>query len=146
MSTISAIICTYNREKYIGKALESIRNQSLDKDRIQIVIVDNNSTDSTERICQDFIKANPGLSINYVVEKEQGLSAARNRGIRESSSDYLTFVDDDARLDPQFLEVTCTYLDSNPGVEAVGGKILLDYEFRPPACSIYVLPVPDLPA
>ena len=142
MSTISAIICTYNRERYLGKALDSIRNQSLDKDRYQIIIVNNNSADNTENLCRDFIKANPDLSIIYVNEQEQGLSAARNRGIRESDADYLTFVDDDATLDNAFLEVVTNYLDSNTNVIAVGGKILLDYEeTRPGWANVYLDPL-----
>ena len=139
MSTIAAIICTYNREQYIGKALESVRNQYLDKKRIQVVIVNNNSTDHTEEICRDFIKVNPDLDISLVNEQEQGLSAARNRGIKESAADYLTFVDDDATLHPEFLRVVTEYFDAHPDVVAVGGKILLEFEtFRPAWATHYL--------
>lgn len=139
MNTISAIICTYNREKYIGKALESVGNQSLDKNRFQIVIINNNSDDNTQEICRDFIKANPDLSIIYENEREQGLSAARNRGIRESDAEYLTFVDDDATLDPEFLKVVTDYMDANTDVVAVGGKILLEFEMSRPAWATHYL-------
>jgi glycosyltransferase involved in cell wall biosynthesis len=139
MSTIAAIICTYNREQYIGKALESIKNQSLERARYQIVIVNNNSTDNSEQVCRDFMKANPDLDIILVNEPEQGLSAARNRGIQESDADYLTFVDDDATLDQGFLEAVTDYLDANPDVVAVGGRILLDFETRRPAWATHYL-------
>ena len=131
-SKISAIICTYNRQKYLYQVLESIKNQSLNPLLYEIVIINNNSTDNTEQICQTYIKDNPGLNFIYVTESEQGLSAARNRGIREASGKYLTFIDDDAFPEKNFLKMVLDYLEQNPEVVAVGGKILLQYEQEKP--------------
>lgn len=132
LSKISAIICTYNRQKYLYQVLESIKNQSLNPQLYEIVIVNNNSTDTTELICQTYKKDNPGLNFIYVTESEQGLSAARNRGIKEASGKYLTFIDDDAFPEKNFLKIVYDYMEQNPEVIAVGGKILLQYEQKKP--------------
>lgn len=132
LSKISSIICTYNRQKYLYQVLESIKNQSLNPLLYEIVLVNNNSTDNTEQICHTYKKDNPGINFIYVTESEQGLSAARNRGIGEASGKYLTFIDDDAFPEKNFLKTIYDYLEQNPQVVAVGGKILLKYEQEKP--------------
>jgi glucosyl-dolichyl phosphate glucuronosyltransferase len=132
LSKISAIICTYNRQKYLYQVLESIKNQSLHPQFYEIIVVNNNSTDNTELICQTYRKDNPELNFIYVSESEQGLSAARNRGIKEATGKFITFIDDDALPEKDFLRTIFDYLEQNPEVTAVGGKILLKYEQEKP--------------
>ena len=79
---LSVIICTYNREKYIRPLLESLAANDLPKNEYEILLVDNNCTDNTRAVCGKFCKAHPGLTFRYMTEPEQGLSAARNKGIR----------------------------------------------------------------
>ncbi len=133
MYRISAIVCTYNREFFLKKALDSLARQSLSADEYEIVLVNNNSTDSTELICKDFQKAHPDISFTYVIEEQQGLSFARNRGIAESKSDLVTFIDDDAWLERDFLKNTVEFMEANPEAASVGGVILLDYEDKEPS-------------
>ena len=132
LSKISAIICTYNRQRYLFQILETIKNQSLDPGLYEIIVINNNSTDNTEHICQTFRKDNTNLNFIYAAEPEQGLSAARNRGIKESSGKYLTFIDDDAYPERNFLRIIHEYMEQNPDIAAIGGKILLDYEQEKP--------------
>ena len=87
---ISVVICTYNREKFIGKALECLSRQDLQKDKFEILIVDNRSTDRTAAICGKFIAAHPDLSVRYFFEDKKGLSFARNRGLQESIAPIIT--------------------------------------------------------
>lgn len=129
---ISAIICTYNREKYLDQLFKSIEKQSISQKNFEVVIVNNNSTDNTESRCMAFMDRNPRLSIKYFIEKEQGLSHARNRGIAESSGDFVTFLDDDAILTENFLEVVFEYFLNHKGVDCIGGRIFLQYEDEPP--------------
>ncbi len=133
MYRISAIVCTYNREFFLKKALDSLAGQSLSADEFEIVLVNNNSTDSTEQICKQFQQEQPNIAFTYVIEKNQGLSFARNRGIVESKSDLVTFIDDDAWLEKDFLKKTVEFMESNPEVASVGGIILLDYEDKEPS-------------
>ncbi len=125
---ISAIICTYNREKYILQCLESIENQTIDKNKYEIILINNNSTDNTEEICNTFAKNNKRVNFKYFIERSQGLSYARNRGIKEASGEFLSFIDDDAIVDENFLEEIINFFDSNNEAVAVGGKITPFFE------------------
>jgi glycosyltransferase involved in cell wall biosynthesis len=127
-SRISIIICTYNREKFLPGALASLVTQSIKPSDYEIVIVNNNSTDSTEHICYEFITHNPILNVKYVVEKEKGLSAARNRGIVESASELIAFIDDDAEVEKNYLETAIGFFNQYPTISAMGGKVIPVYE------------------
>ncbi len=129
---ISLIICTYNREKFLGKALQSLTKQTLPPEQFEILIVNNNATDGTEQISKDFIETNPKLNIRYFVESNQGLSYARNRGIREAYGAIITYIDDDAEAENDFLAQILTFLEARPEVAGVGGKIIPKYEGTPP--------------
>lgn len=120
---ISAIICTYNRDRYIGKALEALSAQDLPADRFEIIIIDNNSTDNTAAICKAFIRDHQNLSIKYFFEENRGLSFARNRGIREASSPVITFIDDDAEAAPGFLRAILEFFQTHPDTVGAGGKV-----------------------
>ncbi|MGK9476891.1 glycosyltransferase [Melioribacter sp. OK-6-Me] len=125
---ISVIICTYNRARYLPIALNSLKEQKFDKNEYEIIIVNNNSTDNTEKVCKDFIDQNPNLNIKYVIEKQKGLSAARNRGINEATGEIIIFIDDDAELTPNYLEEAKKFFSQHPNVDAMGGKIIPKYE------------------
>ena len=129
---ISVIVCTYNREKYIGGLLESIAKNDLPPSEYEIVLVDNNCTDNTREICEAFMKQHEKLSFLYVVETQQGLSAARNRGIAEAKGDIVLYVDDDAWVDENYLRSYACFFSSHPKVAAAGGPILPQYETAEP--------------
>ena len=93
---LTVIICTYNRAKYIGPLLESLASNTLSKSEYEILLVDNNCTDNTRAVCEQFASTHPDIIFRYVVETEQGLSAAKNCGIREAHGDLIVYVDDDA--------------------------------------------------
>lgn len=125
---ISIIICTYNREKFLPGALTSLTNQSLDVARFEILIINNNSTDNTELISKNFIASNPKLNIRYFIETQKGLSAARNRGIKESAGALVSFIDDDAEVTDDYLETAVVFFQTHLDIEAIGGKIIPVYE------------------
>lgn len=125
---ISVIICTYNREKFLPKALASLTEQTVGPNVYEIVIVNNNSTDNTEQISKEFIATHPELNIKYVVETQKGLSSARNRGIIESSSELIAFIDDDAEVEKNYLETAINFFNEHPTVSAMGGKVIPIYE------------------
>ena len=86
---ISIIVCTYNRDRYIYQTLERIARNTFPTERFEIVLVNNNSTDNTAAECKRFQAAYPSLNYRYVVENNQGLSYARNRGIKEAQGAVL---------------------------------------------------------
>ncbi len=130
---LSIIICTYNREKFLRDSLESIARQTADLAAYELVIVNNNSTDATDAICRNFLAQHPDLRATYVIEKQQGLSYARNRGIREAQGQFITYIDDDAIAEPEFVERILAFFHEHPEAVAVGGKVLARFESRPPA-------------
>lgn len=124
---ISAIICTYNREKYIRKALDSLAKQTLPLSLFEIVVVNNNSTDRSEEEILKFRDAHPEINFTYVTETNQGLSYARNRGVVESRSPLVTFLDDDALATEDFLLKCVNYFKNQPELLAIGGKIIPEF-------------------
>lgn len=128
----SIIFCTYNREKYIYNAMKSIAEQDFSTQDYEIVLINNNSTDRTESICAQFRVDYSNVNFNYFVETNQGLSYARNRGVKESRGDVLIFVDDDATVFDTYLSSISTFFDAHPQVRACGGPIVPVYEVDKP--------------
>jgi len=90
---VSVIIPTYNYANFIGEAIGSVIAQTYKK--LEIVIVDDGSTDNTREIVKHFIEKTKIVSISYVYQDNKGPSAARNAGIRQSSGEYVAFLDAD---------------------------------------------------
>ena len=130
---LTVIICTYNREKYIGPLLESIAANDLDKKAYEVVLVDNNCTDNTREICETFASKHMDVQFRYVVEPEQGLSAARNKGIREAKGDLIVYIDDDALVDSHYLRDYTEWFAAHPETMACGGPIEPLYETQEPS-------------
>ncbi|MFB2938884.1 glycosyltransferase family 2 protein [Aerosakkonemataceae cyanobacterium BLCC-F154] len=117
MPKISAIICTHNREKYLGAAIDSLLAQ--DFPDYEIIVVDNASSDRTREIVQ----ARP--SVKYIYESVTGLSVARNTGAQSATSQILAYLDDDAVASPHWLSVLYTAYQSNEKLAIAGGKVTL---------------------
>ncbi|MEL6864687.1 MAG: glycosyltransferase family A protein [Bacteroidota bacterium] len=130
--TLSVIICSYNRDQFIGEALDSLTRQQLPKEQFEILIINNNSTDRTAEISQDFVKAHPELNARYFLETNQGLSFARNRGLKEAKGAIITYIDDDAIATPDFLLQIHQFMEARPEVAGVGGKVIPRYEIEEP--------------
>ena len=124
MLQISAIVCTYNGSEHLLKTLQSLGNQSLNEQAYEIVIVDNNSTDSVPAISGTFIAENPHLNVQYQLETQAGLSFARNCGIEASKAPYVVFIDDDATANREFLAEHLQVYKEKENAAAAGGKVL----------------------
>lgn len=130
---ITLIICTYNREKYIRSLLESIAKNDYPTTDYEIVLVDNNCTDGTRCVCEQFAVAHPEIAFRYVVESEQGLSAARNKGIKETKGEIIIYVDDDALVDSDYIRIYAEHFTDHPDTMAAGGPIEPFYETKEPS-------------
>ena len=91
-NSVSIIVAVYNQEKYVAECLESLINQDINC--IDIIIIDDGSTDGSSEICLDFKKKYPD-KITYLKQKNGGLGAARNTGLRIAKGKYLMYVDAD---------------------------------------------------
>ena len=128
---ISAVISTYNRERFLPKLFDSIKRQSLKSSQFEIIIVDNNSPGNTKELTEEFKSGSP-FTVTYFLELQQGLSYARNRGIKEAKGDVIIFVDDDAILDENYFEKLDFYFKTEKETMAIGSKIFLKYESPKP--------------
>ena len=98
---VSVIIPVYNSQKYLEAALKSVREQSYSN--IEVLLIDDGSTDSSPKICDDF--ASEDERFRVIHQENKGPSAARNRGIDEAKGEYLTFVDNDDLLHKDFVKI-----------------------------------------
>jgi len=130
---VSVVICTYNRDKFIKGSLTHLVAQDLPKEDYEILVVNNNCTDQTASIVNQFIKDHPDTDIRMVDETNQGLSFARNRGIKEAQYDIICYIDDDGNAVPNYLSQILDYFKKNPKVIGLGGRVIPDYETEEPA-------------
>lgn len=105
MPIFSIIVPTYNCEKFIGKCIESIRNQTC-RDW-ELMLIDDGSTDETGAICAEY--ANLDTRIKYFHQQNAGPGAARNRGLDHACGEYVVFVDSDDWVDSTFLSDYLVY-------------------------------------
>jgi glycosyltransferase involved in cell wall biosynthesis len=124
---ISVIICSYNRADYIIGAVESLNQQTLDKTKFEVFVVDNNSIDNTGELVQDYIHRNPELDLHYLTESRQGASFARNTGASFARSPLLCFMDDDAIAERHYLERILKFFSTHNDVTGLGGRIIPKY-------------------
>jgi glucosyl-dolichyl phosphate glucuronosyltransferase len=130
MVEICVIICSFNRCNYLPKLLESLKTQTLSKERFEILIVDNNSTDHTRKVISTFQESLPNLK--YIFEPRQGLSIARNRGMSETESPLVVYIDDDAYAEPEWLASFVESFGKDDRVVCVGGPVKLDWQGEKP--------------
>jgi glycosyltransferase involved in cell wall biosynthesis len=104
---ISLIIPTYNRENHIAKAIESVLLQHVPID--EIIIIDDGSTDNTKKVVDKY-------DVKYVFQKNQGVSKARNVGIKIAKNDWICFLDSDDIWEKDKLEKQIEFHYKNPDI------------------------------
>jgi glycosyltransferase involved in cell wall biosynthesis len=135
---VTVIICTYNRCKSLTVALNSAVELSVPESvEWEALIVDNNSTDETHKVVENFCRQYPGR-FRYLFEPNPGKSHALNAGVREAHGDILAFMDDDVRVHPLWLQNLTSALN-DPNWAGVGGRIFPEWTNPPPRW----LPVQD---
>ncbi|HEX3561090.1 MAG TPA: glycosyltransferase family 2 protein [Pyrinomonadaceae bacterium] len=114
---LSVIIPTYNRAALLPEAIKSVRRAGTD---LEIIVVDNASTDDTPQLCGKL------EGVRYLrLGRNTGEAGARNAGIRESRSEYVAFLDDDDLRQPGSLDVQFEVLAANRQVALVYGRVLI---------------------
>lgn len=113
-SLVSVIIPCYNQGHYLKESIGSVLAQTYQP--IEIVVVDDGSTDNTYEIAKTY------PSVKYVYQENGGLSAARNTGIDNSMGDFLVFLDSDDWLLPEAIAVNIEHLQENPEAVFVSGS------------------------
>jgi glycosyltransferase involved in cell wall biosynthesis len=120
-SLVSIILCTYNRAGLLPLAIRSVQQQSYAD--WELVIIDDGSSDGTERIVRKFTKADERIRYHY--QPNAGLARARNEGMRRSRGAFLCFVDSDDELRKDHVASRLTYLARHPRTDFLHGGMKL---------------------
>ena len=131
---ISIIVCCYNSALRLNKTLECIALQKVPDDlKWEVIIVDNNSTDSTSLIAEsEWKKYNLAIPFKIVAEKKQGLSYARKTGVENAAYSILVFCDDDNHLKNNYISHAYEIMQVNSNIGIAGGQSLPDFETEKP--------------
>ena len=130
--TFSVVIATYNRAAFLTKTFESVFNQNYPKDRYELIVIDNDSADNTAAVVQQAFVGAP-IPCSYYVEKQNGLSYARNLGIEKAQFEFIAQLDDDAIANPDWLAAFNRVINEQHAL-VVGGRVEKSFEegFTPP--------------
>jgi GT2 family glycosyltransferase len=147
MRTLTVLICTHDRRPLLSKALASLDAARRPSNwQIAIKVMANACSDDT---LTWLAQRNHGLPLEFGHEPRPGKSNALNRALPEISTDAVTFVDDDHRVDEGYLEAVCEAFDRHPDIDMLCGRILPDWDGSEPPWvhdqgpyRIYPLPVP----
>jgi glycosyltransferase involved in cell wall biosynthesis len=121
---VSVIIPSYNRSHFIIMALDSVWAQSYRP--IEIVIIDDGSTDDTRRIVEEWrskLVANENCRLYYYYQRNKGPSAARNLGLSKSNGEYVQFLDSDDFLHPEKLKSHIDVFNKNPHIDVTVSQV-----------------------
>ena len=97
---VSIIIPIYNTAKYLPKCLDSILDQTYQN--LEVILIDDGSTDNSGKIADDYAKKDQRIKIIH--QKNAGQSSARNRGLKNATGNYISFVDSDDTITKTFIE------------------------------------------
>lgn len=141
--SVSVIIPAYNQAAYLGDTLQGVLAQTY-RD-YEVIIVDDGSTDKTQRIARDFVKARPNNS-TYIYQPNMGLAVARNTGIRAANADLVALLDSDDIWLPDYLETMMLLYRQNSGVDVCycGVQYMDTYGIDLPQISNQTLPPTQL--
>lgn len=120
LRTVSVIIPTYNRARYLVEAIESVLNQNIQDCQIEIIVIDDGSTDNTKEVVRKI-----GNHVKYLYQDNCGAGSARNRGIHEATGEWIAFLDSDDRWLPDKLSLQFRVLDAFPGYNAIHSNFLI---------------------
>jgi glycosyltransferase involved in cell wall biosynthesis len=128
---ISVVVTTYNRGNILKYCLDCLADQTIDKSLYEVVVVNNNSTDNTQQIVDDYVKK--FYNFKAVLETKQGSAHARNRGWQEAKGGIIAYIDDDAKTTKDWCEkILKDFNTITPKPVAIGGRVFPWYEGTPP--------------
>lgn len=121
---LSIIVLTYNRKHLLRDCLDSLFSQNVLRENLEIIVVDDGSTDGTEDMMRDISLMHP--FVKYYRQTHKGIPAARNSGIVNALGDTIAIVADDYLLSPDYAGTIIRFFRENPGAMVVRFKIIAD--------------------
>jgi glucosyl-dolichyl phosphate glucuronosyltransferase len=117
---VTVAICTYNRAALLRQALAGMVTQDLPANEFEILVVDNNSKDSTQAVIASF--AGSPVAPRSVIESRQGANFARNRALAEARGEVIVYADDDILVEPSWLRLIVAPFFDTPVTASVAGR------------------------
>lgn len=118
---LSLVIPAYNMERYIIPCIESvITNKGVDKESFEVIVVNDGSTDDSQRIVEHYIEQHPGYHVYLINQKNQGVSVARNVGLAKAQGKFVWFVDGDDLISNESLANIISVLNFNIDLIRIG--------------------------
>jgi glycosyltransferase involved in cell wall biosynthesis len=134
MVDFTVAICTHNGENRLPEVLERLRSQ-IHTEQIswEILVIDNNSTDRTAKVVQDYQSNwSSAYPLTYGFEPQKGLAFARQRAVTEAKGRFIGFLDDDNLPNPEWVAVAYSFGQEHPKAGAYNGCIKGEFEVNPP--------------
>lgn len=127
---ISVIIPLYNAENTIEKALVSIKNQTFPMENMEVLVINDGSTDNSREVVERFIKENPNVKISIVNQENRGVSTTRNVGLKMAKGEYVALLDADDEWLPEKIEKQFFYLQ-HKDIDFIS-SLMKNYKLLPP--------------
>ena len=127
---VSVVLSTFNRADFLSPAIDRLLDQN-SSPHYELIVVDNNSTDGTRALIEGR-QAQGDMRLRYVFEPQQGLSHARNAGIKAARAEIVAFTDDDVRVADDWVKVIHDTFEAHPDVDCLGGRTLPIWPSAPP--------------
>lgn len=152
---LSVVMAVYNVEPFLPESIESILKQDIGRNALELILVDDGSTDGSGRICDEYAARHPN-TIKALHKENGGVATARNEGIKLARGRYITFTDADDLLTPSTCRLACRFLDKMPHLidiaaipiylfDGASGEHILNYRFKRGTRVIDLDKYPDMP-
>ena len=129
MPQVSVVVAAFNRAESLRRLIDSLLRQDGGVS-FEIIVADNASIDTTPDVAAQFAAA--GHCVRYVHESRRGVSYARNAGAAVARGPILAFTDDDQHVAPTWISTIVKVLAEHPQVDAIGGRVLAEWEHPRP--------------
>src|SRR5690242_10401135 len=120
---LTVLICTHNRARSLDRTLRSVAEQDVPREVCwEVLVVANRCTDDTAELVRRWGESGRIPRLRFVTERRAGVTAARKRGLRESRSRLVGYVDDDCVLAPEWAAEAVAFADDHPRAGAFAGR------------------------
>lgn len=130
---ISCIVPVYNTELFVAKCIKSILGQTYRN--LELILIDDGSIDKSGVICDEFAEKDDRVKVIH--QKNAGVSAARNVGIKEATGEYLCFVDSDDYIENDYFELAITYIYENKPNLFINNHIKDNGKYNKRKCTVF---------
>lgn len=121
---VSVVMAVYNVEPYIHEAIDSVIAQDIGFENIQLILVDDGSTDTSGAICDEYVQKHPD-NVMVIHKENGGVSSSRNSGLKKATGKYVSFFDPDDILDENVFSKVCEFFENHNEVDVVSIPIMM---------------------